>query len=132
MVFNVSRSSILSFVLVRWLDSLELCHDLFHGLSHYISQNAKSTSVRHADNEITGTVIDSSVNSYFESWNETFASFKSKTFHSVKLLTKEGPELVSPVQSVVEMEFFFFIHSVVLDTFEVDTDPILNFSVRDV
>jgi len=60
------------------------------------------------------------------------ASFKSKTFHSVKLLTKEGSELMSPVQSVVEMEFFFFIHSVVLDTFEVDTDPILDFSVRDV
>jgi hypothetical protein len=39
---------------------------------------------------------------------------------------------VSPVQSVVEMEFFLFIHPVVLDAFEVDTDPILNFSVRNV
>ena len=88
--------------------------------------------MRHANNKITSTVIDSCVNSYFESWNETLASLKSKTFHSVKLLTKEGSELVSPVQSVVEMEFFLFIHPVVLDAFEVDTDPILNFSVRNV
>ena len=88
--------------------------------------------MRHTDNKITSAVFDSCVNSYFKSWNETFTSFESKTFHSVELLTKESSELVSPVQSVVEMEFFFFIHTVVLDTFKVDTDPILNFSIRDV
>lgn len=115
-----------------WHTTLEFSHNNFHGLTYDIGQHVESASVWHTNNEISGTIVNGGVDSTLEAWGEGLATFETESLHSVELLSEEGAEVMSPIQSVVKVELLLVIHAVVLDTLKVNSNPIANIALRDV
>jgi len=132
MIFNITSIGIFSLDIICWFDSLKFSHNNLHWLPYNVCQDIQSASVGHTDNKIDCSFINSCINSYFDTWNKTFTPFKTKSFHCVEFLCKEISEFVWPVKSIIEMNFLFISHPIKLDTFKVNTNPILNFSFGNV
>lgn len=118
--------------LSRGHSALELSHDDLHGLSNDISQDVKTTSVGHTNNEVRCTMVNTGVDGTLNAGNETFTTLETESLHGVELLGKEATEVVSPVKSVVKVEQFLLGHAVILNTFEIGTNPVLNILLWDV
>lgn len=114
------------------LDTLNFGHDNFDGLSDDVCQHVKSATMRHADHEGVGTILDGSVNRNLEARNKRVTALKSKSLLGVEFLGHESTEVMGPLKTVVEVKFLLVSHTVELDTLEVDSDPITDNSFGNV
>ena len=121
-VFNVSNRS----------DALELSEDDFKRLSHNVSEHVQSTSVRHSNDDLLGSVVTEFIDQRLHTWDERVDSFESESLHGVELLGNEGGELVSPKESVEELDFLFVGDLLVLHEFKSVSDPSTLITVRNV
>jgi len=116
----------------RWQSALELSHDHLERFPHHVGQNIESTSVGHTNNKVSCSIINSGIDADLHSGNKTIATLEAESFHGVELLRKEKAEIVRPVQSIVEGQFLNVSHAFVLNTFEVESNPVLNRAIRNV
>jgi len=100
MVLDITRSDSLS-VFLRWGNTSQLGHDGGSRLAEDVSEQVESTSVGHADNVFTGSLVSESVHGDLDTGDEGLDTLKSKALHSVKLLRQVFSPLVSSIDSVV-------------------------------
>lgn len=127
MILNISRSGVCRWVFLIWTDTLKLSHNDLERFLHNVYQSIKSTSVGHADNKCAAAILGGGFDCNLKSGNKTLTTFEAKTFHRVEFLTKKMTDIVWPAKSIVEWNFFFLTHFVVLNTLKVDTNPVAYF-----
>lgn len=79
-----------------------------------------------------GAILDSSINRNLEAGNKRVTALKAESLLGVEFLGHESTEVVGPLKTVVEVKFLSVGHAVVLDAFEVDSDPVANISLGNV
>lgn len=114
------------------LNTLDFSHDHLKGLSHDVGQHVESTTVRHTNNELVCAILYGSVDSDLQAWDERVATLKAESLFGIKLLGHKSTEVVGPLKTVVQVKLLLISHTVVLNTFEVDTNPVTNISLGDV
>lgn len=132
MVLDITSVSVLRLYFMLGQHTLELSHDDLHRLSHHIGQYVETASMGHTNNKVVSTFIDSGVNCYLKTRNETLATFETEPLHSVEFLGQEEAEIVRPVESVVQVDLLCISHTVVLDALEVEADPVADVALGNV
>ena len=131
MVLDISSLSVNSLSSLLRLNALELGHDDFHRLPDYVGECIESASMGHSNDKGSGALLDCGVDAEFEAWDESFAAFEAKSFHSIKFASHECAPLMRPVQAPVHVNFFTFGLLTELNRFELLTNPSANLTVLD-
>jgi hypothetical protein len=110
----------------------KLAEDRFIGLADDVGQNVKTTSVRHTDDDILDTKVDTAVNQGLHTGDQSLATLQTETLVVGELGGKEGLEAGRPDQTIKDATLVVNGVVIGLGDFESITDPLARLAVRNV
>ena len=88
--------------------------------------------MRHTHHNFFAASVHQCINRFFQSWNKSFDTLKTKSFHSVEFLTNKLSKSISPQQSICETNSVFLRKFVSNLHLKLISDPVTFLSVSNV